>query len=531
MPSHLLALDQGTSSSRSIVFDAQGRIVAMAQCEFRQIYPQPGWVEHDPLEIWQTQLATAQEALAKAGLHARDIASIGITNQRETTVVWNRKTGVPIYNAIVWQDRRAEPTCVMLRALGLETLFRDKTGLIIDAYFSGTKLKWILDNVAGARAAAARGELAFGTIDTWLMWQLTGGTDAATRGQAVHATDVSNASRTLLLNVRSNRWDDELLRLLDVPTDVLPAVHPSSHVYGMTQAELLGAALPIGGVAGDQQSALFGQACFKAGLAKNTYGTGCFMLMHTGAQFQTSRNGLITTSAAQPEWMSAPGREAPAPQGGGKPAWGGPAPACTPEFALEGSVFIGGAVVQWLRDGLHAIHSSGEVQQLAQSVPDSGGVMFVPAFTGLGAPYWKPDARGAIVGLTRGSTVAHIARAALESIAFQSAALLLAMSRDAVAAGGTPVAELRVDGGACVNDLLMQFQADLLGIPVVRPQVIETTALGAAYLAGLSCGVYKGLDELSAQWQVERRFHPTLPRDAALALMQRWEHAVAQAVL
>ncbi len=503
--SYLLALDQGTSSSRSIVFDGRGRIVSIAQREFRQIYPQPGWVEHDPLEIWQTQLATAQEALAKAGLHARDIASIGITNQRETTVVWNRKTGVPIYNAIVWQDRRAEPTCVNLRASGLETLFRDKTGLIIDAYFSGTKLKWILDNVAGARAAAARGELAFGTIDTWLMWQLSGGAAAATRSQAIHATDVSNASRTLLLNVRSNRWDAELLRLLDVPAEVLPAVHPSSHVYGMTQADLLGAALPIGGVAGDQQSALFGQACFKAGLAKNTYGTGCFMLMHTGAQFQTSRNGLITTSAAQPT--------------------------ATPEFALEGSVFIGGAVVQWLRDGLHAIHSSGEVQQLAQSVPDSGGVMFVPAFTGLGAPYWKPDARGAIVGLTRGSTVAHIARAALESIAFQSAALLLAMSRDAVAAGGAPVAELRVDGGACVNDLLMQFQADLLAIPVVRPQVIETTALGAAYLAGLSCGVYKGLDELSAQWEVERRFHPTLSRDAALALMQRWEHAVAQAVL
>jgi glycerol kinase len=505
VPHHILALDQGTSSSRSIVFDAMGRIVAMAQREFRQIYPRPGWVEHDPVEIWQTQLATAQEALTKAGLQARDIASVGITNQRETTVVWNRRSGAPIYNAIVWQDRRAEPTCAVLRAQGLEVLFRDKTGLIIDAYFSGTKLKWILDNVSGARAAAARGELAFGTIDSWLIWQLSGGAAAATRSQAIHATDVSNASRTLMLNVRSNCWDDELLRLLDIPGEVLPAVHASSHVYGHTRAELLGAALPIGGVAGDQQSALFGQACFKAGLAKNTYGTGCFMLMHTGSTFQTSRNGLITTSAAQPT--------------------------ATPEFALEGSVFIGGAVVQWLRDGLHAIHSSGEVEQLAQSVPDSGGVMFVPAFTGLGAPYWKPDARGAIVGLTRGSTVAHIARAALESIAFQSAALLQAMSRDAVAAGASPVAELRVDGGACVNDLLMQFQADLLGIPVARPKVIETTALGAAYLAGLSCGVYKGLDELSAQWQVERRFHPTLSRDAATALMQRWEHAVAQATL
>jgi glycerol kinase len=505
MPSHILALDQGTSSSRSIVFDAQGRVVAMAQREFRQIYPQPGWVEHDPLEIWHTQLATARDALAKAGLHGRDIASVGITNQRETTLVWNRKTGAPIYNAIVWQDRRAEPTCAALRAQGLEGLFRDKTGLIIDAYFSGTKLKWILDNVSGARHAAQRGELAFGTIDTWLMWQLTGGAEAATRSQAIHATDVSNASRTLMLNVRSNRWDEELLRLLDVPREVLPAVHPSSHVYGQTRADLLGASLPIGGVAGDQQSALFGQACFKAGLAKNTYGTGCFMLMHTGTTFQTSANGLITTSAAQPT--------------------------PTPEFALEGSVFIGGAVVQWLRDGLHAIKASGEVQQLAQSVPDSGGVMFVPAFTGLGAPYWKADARGAIVGLTRGSTVAHIARAALESIAYQSAALLQAMSRDAVAAGAAPVAELRVDGGACVNDLLMQFQADLLGIPVVRPQVVETTALGVAYLAGLSCGVYKGLDELSAQWRVERRFHPTLSRDAANALMQKWEHAVAQATL
>lgn len=497
MSSYLLALDQGTSSSRSIVFDAQGRIVAMAQREFRQIYPQPGWVEHDPKEIWASQLATAQEALAKAKLKAGDIASIGITNQRETTLLWNRRTGEPVYNAIVWQDRRAEPTCAALRERGLEETFRRKTGLIIDAYFSGTKLKWILDTVPGARAAAQAGELAFGTVDSWLMWQLTGG--------AVHATDVSNAARTLMLNVHTNTWDEELLNILDVPVEVLPAVWPSSHVFGHTRAELLGASLPIGGVAGDQQSALFGQACFKAGLAKNTYGTGCFMLMHTGSQFQTSSNGLITTSAAQP---------------------GG-----TPEFAFEGSVFIGGAVVQWLRDGLQAIKGSSEVQQLAQSVPDSGGVMFVPAFTGLGAPYWKAEARGAIVGLTRGSTVAHIARAALESIAFQSAALLTAMSRDAVANGGAPVAELRVDGGACVNDLLMQFQADLLGIPVVRPQVIETTALGAAYLAGLSSGVWRNLDELAAQWQVERRFLPTMPRERAQALMQRWEHAVAQATL
>jgi glycerol kinase len=506
--SFLLALDQGTSSSRSIVFDAEGRIVAMAQREFRQIYPQPGWVEHDPLEIWTTQLATAREALATARLRAADIRAIGITNQRETTVVWNRRTGEPLYNAIVWQDRRAEPACAALRAEGHEAVIRERTGLIVDAYFSGTKLKWILDHVPGARAAAARGEIAFGTVDAWLMWQLTGG--------QTHATDVSNASRTMLFDIRRNEWDDELLRMLDIPRELLPAVHPSSHVYGHTRADLLGASLPIGGVAGDQQSALFGQACFSAGLAKNTYGTGCFMLMHTGAQFLTSGNGLITTAAAQ---LGASGAAKSA------------APAWTPEFALEGSVFIGGAVVQWLRDGLHAIRASGEVQALAESVPDAGGVMFVPAFTGLGAPYWNAEARGAIVGLTRGSTVAHIARAALESIAFQSAALLSAMSRDAVAAGAAPVSELRVDGGACVNDLLMQFQADLLGIPVVRPQVIETTALGAAYLAGLACGVYRSVDELAAQWKVERRFHPTLAPERAAELMQRWERAVRQAVV
>ncbi len=496
MSRYILALDQGTSSSRSIVFDQDGRIVAMAQREFRQIYPQPGWVEHDPREIWDTQLATAREALAKAKLDAKQVTAIAITNQRETTLVWNRKTGEPVYNAIVWQDRRAEPTCAALREAGHEPLIREKTGLIIDAYFSGTKLKWILDNVPGVRASAERGELAFGTVDSWLMWQLTGGT--------LHATDVSNASRTMLLNVRSNTWDDELLALLGVPRSMLPQVQPSSHVFGTAKAELLGAPLPIAGVAGDQQSALFGQACFRPGLAKNTYGTGCFMLMHTGAKFQTSTNGLITTSAAQPT--------------------------ATPEFALEGGVFVAGAVVQWLRDGLGAIKASSEVQALAESVPDSGGVMFVPAFTGLGAPYWKPDARGAIVGLTRGSTVAHIARAAVESIAFQSAALLQAMSRDAVAAGGAPVSELRVDGGACVNDLLMQFQADLLGIPVVRPQVIETTALGAAYLAGLATGVYGNLDELAAQWQVERRFQPAMPRAQAAALMEGWEHAVRQTV-
>ena len=493
---YLLALDQGTSSSRSIVFDRGGHIVAMAQRELRQIYPQPGWVEHDPLEIWQGQLATAREALAKAGIGAGELAALGITNQRETTLVWSRSTGEPIHNAIVWQDRRAEPSCAALRERGLEPLVRKKTGLVIDAYFSGTKLKWILDHVSGSRAAAQRGELAFGTVDSWLLWQLTGG--------RVHATDVSNAARTMLLDVHTNQWDDELLALLDIPRELLPEVRPSASAFGTTEAALLGAPVLIGGMAGDQQSALFGQACFSAGLAKNTYGTGCFMLMHTGAQFQTSGNGLITTSAAQTTTK--------------------------PEFALEGSVFIVGAVVQWLRDGLGAIQGSHQVQALAESVPDAGGVVFVPAFTGLGAPYWQPQATGAIVGLTRGTTVAHIARAALESIAFQSAALLYAMSRDAVAAGGAPVSELRVDGGACVNDLLMQFQADLLGIPVVRPKVIETTALGAAYLAGLTCGVYGSVDELAAQWQVERRFLPTLARERAAELMARWERAVRQTV-
>ena len=494
---YLLALDQGTSSSRSIVFDAEGRTVAQAQLELAQIYPQPGWVEHDPQEIWRTQLATARDALAKAGITASQVKAIGITNQRETTVVWNRRTGLPIHHAIVWQDRRAEPTCVALREGGLADTIQAKTGLLVDAYFSGTKLKWILDNVPGARLSAANGELAFGTVDSWLIWRLTNG--------VVHATDVSNASRTMLFNVHTNQWDAELLQALDIPANMLPTVRPSSFQYGEVTPDLLGHAIPIGGVAGDQQSALFGQACFKAGMVKNTYGTGCFMLMHTGGNFQTSHNGLITTSAAQPTTNT--------------------------EFAIEGSVFVGGAVVQWLRDGLHAIQASGEVEALAQSVPDSGGVIVVPAFTGLGAPYWKPDARGTITGLTRGTSVAHIARASLESIAYQSAALLQAMGRDVADAGGATVSELRVDGGACINDLLMQFQADLLGIPVVRPAVIETTALGAAYLAGLTAGVYTSTDELSNLWRSERRFLPTLDRTRAQELMQRWEHAVRQTVL
>ncbi len=493
-PRFLLALDQGTSSSRGIVFDTQGRIVTVAQLEFRQIFPRPGWVEHDPQEIWSSQLATAQEALRTANIAAADVAAIGITNQRETTLLWNRRTGEPLCNAIVWQDRRTEPVCAALRERGCEAMVRDRTGLLIDAYFSGTKLKWILDNHPGARDAARRGELAFGTVDTWLLWQLTGG--------AVHATDVSNASRTLLFNIHRSCWDDELLALLDIPREVLPEVHASSHVYGHTRAELFATPIAIGGIAGDQQSALFGQACFSAGLAKNTYGTGCFMLLHTGERCLASSNGLITTRAVQVT--------------------------AQPGFALEGSVFIGGAVVQWLRDGLQAIPGSAAIENLAESVPDSGGVVFVPAFTGLGAPYWKPDARGAILGLSRGTTVAHIARAALESIAFQSAALLQAMSRDLTDSKG--VTELRVDGGACVNNLLMQFQADLLGIPVVRPKVIETTALGAAYLAGLSCGMYAGLEVVASHWQAERTFYPTMSRDRANELMQRWEHAVTQTV-
>ncbi len=493
---HLLALDQGTSSSRAIVFHRDGHIVAMAQREFRQIFPQPGWVEHDANEIWSSQQAVALEALFKAQLNAGDIAAIGITNQRETTLLWNRRTGQPIANAIVWQDRRTEPLCVQLRESGLGDAVQRSTGLRIDPYFSGTKLRWLLDHVPGAHIAAAQGELAFGTIDSWLLWKLTSG--------RVHATDVSNASRTMLFDIRHNAWDPALLAALHIPDSVLPHVFPSSHVFGETDPALFGAAIPIAGIAGDQQSALFGQACFRAGLAKNTYGTGCFMLMHTGERFERSANGLITTAAAQPS--------------------------ATPEYALEGSVFIGGAVVQWLRDGLGAIKGSGDVQALAESVPDAGGVSFVPAFTGLGAPYWQPEARGAIVGLSRGTTVAHIARAALESIAFQTAALLGAMGRDALAAGAAPVAELRVDGGASVNNLLMQFQADLLGIPVVRPRVVETTALGAAYLAGLGVGMYRGLDELAAQWQVERRFIPTLSRERAAELMARWERAVRQTV-
>ncbi|MBP6019205.1 MAG: glycerol kinase GlpK [Burkholderiaceae bacterium] len=491
---YLLALDQGTSSTRSIVFHKDGRIVGLAQRELTQIHPKPGWVEHDPMEIWQTQLQTAREAITHAGLEARDIRALGLTNQRETTVVWNRKTGRPIHNAIVWQDRRAEPACAQLRAQGMEAAIQQKTGLRIDAYFSATKLQWLLDHVPGARDQARRGELAFGTIDSWLIWQLT-------QGQR-HVTDVSNASRTMLFNVHSNTWDDDLMQALDIEPTLMPEVLPSAANFGAVAPTLLGHAIPIMGVAGDQQSALFGQACFHPGMAKNTYGTGCFMLMNTGSNFQISNNGLLTTSTAQPSGQI--------------------------QFALEGSVFVGGAVVQWLRDGLHAFTKSSEVEALALSVPDSAGVTLVPAFTGLGAPYWNPEARGTITGLTHGITMAHIARAALESIAYQSAAVLMAMSRDAQAAGAAPLTELRVDGGACVNDLLMQFQADLLGIPVVRPAIVETTALGAAWLAGLACGIYADTQELESLWQLEKRFTPQHPMAESRALMERWEHAVRQ---
>ncbi len=487
---YLIALDQGTSSSRSLVFSEHGDIIASAQQELSQIYPQPGWVEHDPQDIWRSQLATARQAIAQAGIASTDIAGVGITNQRETTLLWRRDNGQALHNAIVWQDRRTEPACKRLREAGHAPLVQQKTGLLIDAYFSATKLQWLLDHVPGARAMAERGELAFGTVDSWLLWQLSGG--------AVHATDVSNASRTMLFNIHTNDWDTELLELFNIPPRVLPRVQPSAGLFAHTQTEWLGAALPVSGMAGDQQSALFGQGCFSAGQVKNTYGTGCFMLMHTGVECQTSHHGLITTSAAQTN--------------------------ATPGYALEGSVFIGGAVVQWLRDGLRAFDQSADVQAMAESVPDAGGVVLVPAFTGLGAPYWQADARGTMTGLSRGTTMAHIARAALESIAFQSAVLLHAMNRDAAQS----VTELRVDGGACVNDLLMQFQADLLGIPVLRPAVIETTALGAAYLAGLGIGIYQSPQQLSSRWRVERAFEPTMSRDQAAARMADWDKAVRQ---
>jgi len=488
---HVLALDQGTTSSRAIVFDPEGSAVAVAQGELRQIYPQPGCVEHAAEEIWGSQVAVAAEALARAGLSARDLAAVGITNQRETVVVWERATGRPLSNAIVWQDRRTAGLCDRLRQDGLEPLFRARTGLLLDPYFSGTKIAWILEHVAGARAAAEAGRLAFGTVDSWLIWKLTGG--------ALHVTDVTNASRTLLWNIHTGAWDPELLDALGVPAEMLPEVRSSSEVYAETLPAILGAPVPIAGVAGDQQAALFGQACVQPGMAKNTYGTGCFLLLNTGSRPVDSKSRLLTT----PAWRIGE----------------------RTDFALEGSVFAGGAVVQWLRDGLGLIRSSAEVEALAASVPDAGGVVLVPAFTGLGAPHWDPYARGTLLGITRGTTAGHIARAALEGIAFQVADVLTAMEADS----GVPLAELRVDGGAAVNDLLMQLQADLIGVPVARPANPETTALGAAYLAGLAVGVWKDLADVAGRWRLERVFEPRLDRARVEEMRARWARAVERA--
>ncbi|MGH8679203.1 MAG: glycerol kinase GlpK [Burkholderiales bacterium] len=484
----ILSLDQGTTSSRAIVFDQDAHIVGIAQRELTQHYPQPGWVEQDAEEIWATQLDTAREALANAKVAVQDIVAIGITNQRETTVVWDRHTSKPIYNAIVWQDRRTAGICDQFRSQGLEALITGRTGLVIDAYFSGTKLRWLLDHVPGARARADAGDLAFGTVDSWLIWKLTGG--------RMHVTDVTNASRTLLFNIHTRDWDDKLLQLLRVPRAVLPKVVDSGGVCAESDAELLGRSIPIAGIAGDQQAALFGQQCVSKGMVKNTYGTGCFMLMNTGERPVESKSKLLTTVA----WKIG----------------------SRFEFALEGSVFIAGAVVQWLRDGLGIIRSSADVEKLAGSVPDNGGVYFVPAFAGLGAPHWDAYARGSVYGLTRGTTAAHLARAALESIAFQTADVLDAMHADS----GIAVAELRVDGGASQSELLMQFQADLLGVPVLRPRTYESTALGAAYLAGLAVGYWKDAEELKTQWQVERRFEPAMSAGQREALMASWRRAV-----
>ncbi|HLT57248.1 MAG TPA: glycerol kinase GlpK [Limnochordales bacterium] len=489
----ILALDQGTTSSRAILFDAHGRPAAVAQQPFRQQYPRPGWVEHDPEEIWATQLATAQQALAQAGVDAADVAAVGIANQRETTILWDRATGQPVAPAIVWQDRRTAGMCDALKEQGAEALVRAKTGLVLDPYFSATKIAWLLDHVEGLRARAQRGEIAFGTVDTWLIYRLTGG--------RVHATDYTNASRTMLFNIHTLAWDDELLALFgDIPRALLPEVKPSSHIYGETRPELFGAAIPIGGVAGDQQAALFGQTCFEAGMAKNTYGTGSFLLMNTGAKPVASRHGLLTTVA-----------------------WGVDGAV---SYALEGSVFVTGAAVQWLRDGLGIIADAAETQSLAQSVPDTGGVYLVPAFAGLGAPHWDPYARGLIVGITRGTTRAHVVRAALEAIAYQTVDVVRAMEQDA----GVPLRALRVDGGAAVNDFLMQFQADVLNVPVERPAVTETTALGAAYLAGWAAGVWQSPGDIRTQWHLNRRFAPAMDGARRTALLGGWRRAVERAL-
>lgn len=490
--SHILALDQGTTSSRAIVFDRHGDVQAVAQKEFEQIFPKPGWVEHDPSEIWSSQTSVAAEAVSRAGLKAKDIEAIGITNQRETAVVWDRETGEPIHNAIVWQDRRTSGLCDQLKQDGHEPTLKEKTGLVADAYFAGTKVRWMLDNVEGAREKAEAGQLAMGTIDAWLMWKLTDG--------ELHVTDVTNASRTLLYNIRTGAWDDELLEIIGVPRSMLPEVRSCSEVYGHTADDLFASEIPIAGIAGDQQAALFGQRCTERGMAKNTYGTGCFMLIHTGTEFIPSENNLLTTIA----W-----------QIGENPV----------EYALEGSVFIAGAVVQWLRDGLKLIRSASEIEDLARSVEDNGGVYMVPAFAGLGAPHWDQYARGAIVGLTRGVTDGHFARAALEGIAYQVADVLEAMEADS----GIDITELRVDGGAAANELLLQFQSDILQTPVVRPGVLETTALGAAYLAGLAVGYWEDQEEITRQWKQDREFTPEMDRADADTLRAGWDKALERA--
>ena len=492
MTSYILAFDQGTTSSRSVLFDKNGAVVAIAQKEITQIFPNPGWVEHNPAEIWQTQLQTAQEVIAKAKIHVNEIAAIGITNQRETTVVWDSNSGEPVYNAIVWQDRRTAPFCDELKAMGVAKLIQQKTGLVIDAYFSGSKIKWILDHVSGARLKAEKGELCFGTIDTWLLWRLTEG--------KVHATDVSNASRTMLCNIETCQWDGELEKLLDVPGSILPQIRSSSEIYGSTTLLDGKTEIPIAGIAGDQQAALFGQLCVHPGMVKNTYGTGCFMLMNTAESRIVSNHNLLTTVAWKVNGIT--------------------------HYALEGSVFVAGAVVQWLRDGLGIIKTSADVEKLALQVDTTDGVYMVPAFAGLGAPYWNQNARGTITGLTRGSTASHIARAAVESIAYQTMDVLKAMEADS----GINISELRVDGGASANNLLMQFQCDVLNAKVIRPTITETTALGAAYLAGLAVGFWASIDELQKQWQIGQEFTPEITHDKRVELTNGWQKAVNAAL-
>lgn len=488
---YVLAFDQGTTSSRAILFDKHGDIIAKAQKEFEQFFPKPGWVEHDPNEIWSSQTSVAAEAVTRSGINPAEISAIGITNQRETTIVWDKKSGKPVYKAIVWQDRRTANMTDHLKKAGLEDTFRSKTGLVLDPYFSGTKIRWILNNVDGARNKAKKGDLLFGTVDSWLIWKMTGG--------KVHVTDATNASRTLLYNIHEQKWDDELLEILDIPRSMLPEVRSCSEVYGETAGEIFAPKLPIAGIAGDQQAALFGQVCTQKGMAKNTYGTGCFMLMNTGEEPITSENKLLTTIAWQLNGKT--------------------------EYALEGSVFIGGAVVQWLRDGLKVIEQSEQVEQLASQVDGTDGIYLVPAFSGLGAPHWDPHARGTIAGITRGTSTAHIARAALEAIAFQSSDLLKAMISDS----GIELKELRVDGGASVNSLLMQFQADILGVPVVRPKITETTALGAAYLAGLATGFWEDTDKIAKHWSIDQTFEPEMDREKIEEHYAGWHKAVERA--